>query len=234
MNNSDIARRSTAPTIFNENNNELVYAAPNAVIIKIKYDFYLLVFLFQAESIRPQLDPCDLHRTSQQDMYHRQEPEIRIDYLDSYDDEGDDDDGDDEDEATSAQLREQYTRTHGLRRHTIGRPDLLIHGGPIPTLASKVRFAHQSSSIEPTLLTNRLTNLQQRQEYEPVIITNDNDDEFYSQSPPLNFHQKTTHSTSYNGLSTHAPMMNTASEVHDHQQRDNQWLSPPVSNNFRM
>jgi len=36
LNNSDIARRSTAPTIFDENNTELVYSAPNAVKIKIK------------------------------------------------------------------------------------------------------------------------------------------------------------------------------------------------------
>ena len=72
---------------------------------------------------------------AQQDMYHPPEPEIHIDYLDHYDDEEDQDE--DEDEATSAQLREQYTQKHGLRRHTIGRPELLMHGGPIPTLASK-------------------------------------------------------------------------------------------------
>jgi hypothetical protein len=165
----------------------------------------------------------------QQDMYHRQEPEIRIDYLDNYD--NDDDDDEDEDEATSAQLREQYTRKHGLRRHTIGRPDLLIHGGPIPTLASKVRFAHQSSSIEPTLLTNRLTNLQQRQEYQPVQ-TPDDDEECCSHSVSENFHQKTTHSNSYDGLSLHAPLVSTISDVQDQQQRDSQWLSPPIPNNF--
>lgn len=172
-------------------------------------------------------------------MYHRQEPEIHIDYLDTYDE----DDNDEEDEAASEQLREQYARSHGLRRHTIGRPDLLVHGGPIPTLASKVIFAHQSSSIEPALLTNRLTNLQQRQDYEPAItttpstpikITNDDDDDYNSQSPPLNFHQKNTHSTSYNGLCTHSPIINTASDVQNYQRQDNQWLSPPISNNFRM
>jgi hypothetical protein len=161
-------------------------------------------------------------------MYHRQEPEIRIDYLDNYDND------DEEDEATSAQLREQYTRTHGLRRHTIGRPDLLIHGGPIPTLAAKVRFAHQSTSIEPTLLTNRLTNLQQRQEYQPVETSDDDDDddECCSHSKPENFHQKTTHSQSYNGLCLHAPLVNNVLDTRDQPQRDNQWLSPPISNNF--
>ena len=195
--------------------------------------------LLQAESIRPQLDPCDLHRTSQQDVSHRQEPEIRIDYLESYDDDGDGDgdDDDEEDEATSAQLREHYAREHGLRRHTIGRPELLIHGGPISTLASKVRFAHQSSSIEPAILTHRLTNLQQQQrrDYQPVR-TSENDDECGSHSTADNFHGKTTHSTSYNGLSVHASKINpTNTDVHrNHQQRDNQWLSPPVSNNFSM
>jgi hypothetical protein len=114
-----------------------------------------------------------------------------------------------------------------------------MHGGPIPTLASRVRFAHQSSSIEPTLLKNRLTNLQQQQQeqYEPVITTPDNDedeDESGSQSPPSTYHQKTTHSTSYNGLSEHSPTINTMSDVRDHQKRDSQWLSPPVPNNFRM
>jgi hypothetical protein len=136
---------------------------------------------------------------------------------------------------TSAQMREQYARSHGLRRHTIGRPDLLMHGGPIPTLASKVRFAHQSSSIEPSLLTNRLMNLQQQQQqqYETVFPTNDNN-QCGSQSPPSTYHQRNTHSTSYNGLSTHCPMVSTASDVQDHRQGDNHWLSPPVSNNFRM
>jgi hypothetical protein len=168
---------------------------------------------------------------SQQDIYHRQEPEIRIDDFDGYDEDVDDDD-DEEDEVASAKLRERYTRTHGLRRHTIGRPDLLVHGGPIPALASKVRFAHHSSSIEPSLLKNRLTSLQQQQQYEPTITPAD--DDCCSQSSPSIYHQKNTHSTSYDGLSAHAPMMNTTLDVPDHQQRDNQWLSPPVSNSFRM
>ena len=144
-----------------------------------------------------------------------------------------DDDDDVEDEATSEQLREQYTRTHGLRRHTIGRPDLLIHGGPIPALASKVRFAHQSSSIEPTLLTNRLTDLQQQQYNKPIITTTpDDDDNEYSPSAN-HFHQNKTHSSSYNGLSGYSHLINTISEGRDSQQRDGQWLSPPMLNNFR-
>lgn len=180
---------------------------------------------------------------SHEDIYHRQEPEIRIDYLDNYDDD------DVEDEATSEQLREQYKRVRGLRRHTIGRPDLLIHGGPIPTLASKVRFAHQSSSIEPTLLTNRLTHLQQRKDPETIITTtnidddnddeddqnnNNNNNECLAQSPSNHFHQNKTYSTSYNGLFQHSHMLNTITDEHDQQQKDNHWLSPPVPNNFRM
>ncbi|CAF5086174.1 unnamed protein product, partial [Rotaria magnacalcarata] len=42
-----MARRSTAPLIFHENNTELIYSAPDTT-----------------KSIRPQLDPCDLQRTS--------------------------------------------------------------------------------------------------------------------------------------------------------------------------
>lgn len=167
-------------------------------------------------------------------MNQRQEPEIRIDYLDTYDDDDDGGGDDEEDETTSAQLREQYTREHGLRRHTIGRPEFLIHDGPINKLASKVRFAHQSSSIEPAILTHRLTNLQQqqRQDYQPVR-TSENEDGCSSHLTAENFPGKTTHSTSYNGLSAHASRINTTPDVRDHTQRDNQWLSPPISNNFR-
>jgi hypothetical protein len=39
-NNSDLARRSTAPIIFHENNNELVYSAPNTVKIKLNLLFF--------------------------------------------------------------------------------------------------------------------------------------------------------------------------------------------------
>ncbi|CAF2816898.1 unnamed protein product [Rotaria sp. Silwood2] len=216
LNNSDVTRRLTAPLIFDENNTELVYAAPNT-----------------AESIRPQLDPCDLQRTSKQVVYHGQEPEIRIDYLEAYDEDDNDNDGE-EDAVTAAQLRERFTRARGLRRHTIGRPDLLVHGGPIPTLASKVRFAHQSSSLEPSILSNRLTNLQQQQEYENVRTTDNNDECcLLSTSSPI-YHQRDTHSISYNGLSVHSPVINTAFDVPDHQQQDNHWLSPPVSHNFHM
>ena len=64
-------------------------------------------------------------------------------------------------------------------------------------LLRRVRFAHQSSSIEPTILTNRLASLQQRQEFEPVQTPDDDDDdtnEGCKHSAPENFHQKTTHS----------------------------------------
>lgn len=228
----DIARRSTAPILFNESNTELAYSVPN-----------------RSQSIRPQLDPCDLQGLSQHETYHhhhhhqqqKQQPEIQIDYLDNYDDV--------EGEETSAQLREQYARAHGLRRHTIGRPDLLIHGGPIPELASKVRFAHQSASIEPTLLANRLTSLQQRKDQESsrtptrtVAKTEDNDEEEEEDDDDLDeacslamrnrYQQKKPHSISSNGLSGQSPVMNVIADDNDHQQRDNQWLSPPVSSYF--
>ncbi|CAF0968300.1 unnamed protein product [Adineta steineri] len=224
VNNSDLTRRSTAPIIFDENNTELVYSVPNT-----------------AESIRPQLDPCDLQRISQQDIYHRPEPQIRTDYLNSYDDDDDDVD-DDEDDDTSAQLRERYARTHGLRRHTIGRPDLLIHGGPIPSLASKVRFAHHSSNIDPSLLMNRFAALereqkqlqqQQKQPYEP-FVTIDDVDGCCSQSSPSIYHQNEANPMGYSSLSVHAPMINSTLDVRDHQQQNHHWLSPPISINFQM
>ncbi|CAF4599941.1 unnamed protein product, partial [Rotaria magnacalcarata] len=58
------------------------------------------------KSIRPQLDPCDLQRTSKRVDDHKQEPEIRMDYHDCYDEDDKDHDGE-EDDVTSAQLREQ-------------------------------------------------------------------------------------------------------------------------------
>ncbi|CAM4746277.1 unnamed protein product [Rotaria magnacalcarata] len=218
MNNSDMARRSTAPLIFHENNTELIYSAPDTT-----------------KSIRPQLDPCDLQRTSKQVDDHKQEPEIRMDYHDCYDEDDKDHDGE-EDDVTSAQLREQYTRTRGLRRHTIGRPELLVHGGPIPILASKVRFALQASSLEPALLSNRLTNLQQQQNFETIRRPH-NDDESSSISPPMPsiFQQKDPYSTSFNGYSGHSSVINNKSlDVHDHRQQDTHELSPPISHNFHM
>ncbi|UJR26685.1 hypothetical protein I4U23_008001 [Adineta vaga] len=230
VNNSDLTRRSTAPIIFDGNNAELVYSAPNT-----------------AESIRPQLDPCDLQRISQQDMYHRQDPDMRIEYSDAYDDDDDDDDSndhnhddgeeDDEDEVESAQLLERYTRTHGLRRHTIGRPDLMAHGGPIPNLASKVRFAHQSSSIEPSLLTKRLSHLQhhqQNQQQYNLCSTLHSADGFCSQSSNSIYQQKDTHSTSYNGLAAHTPLMHATSDVHNYPQLERNWLSPNNPDTFNM
>lgn len=236
-NSPDIARRSTAPIIFNETNTQLAYTPPNAF-----------------ESIRPQLDPCDLQGISQQDTYQHQEPDVPLDYLDNYNIDDDDDDDDVEDEATSAHLREQYARTHGLRRHTIGRPDLLIHGGPIPNLAGKVRFAHQFTSIEPTILTNRLVNLQQQNAYEPISTSkpttvtdnnsNDADEqededrndpiERYSQSLTNRYQHNQLFPISSNGLSGQSPVINIISDETDQQQTDNQYLSPPTPNNFHM
>jgi hypothetical protein len=46
INNSDLARRSTAPLIFHENNDELVYSAPNTVIQKNKKRISFSYFLF--------------------------------------------------------------------------------------------------------------------------------------------------------------------------------------------
>jgi hypothetical protein len=45
-NNSDVARRSTAPTIFDGNNTELVYSAPNTVKIPIRKQFPFIYFFF--------------------------------------------------------------------------------------------------------------------------------------------------------------------------------------------
>jgi hypothetical protein len=42
LNNSDIARRSTAPTIFDGSNSGLVYAAPNTVRIQLTIKIYYL------------------------------------------------------------------------------------------------------------------------------------------------------------------------------------------------
>ena len=173
-----------------------------------------------------------------------------MDYLDDESIDDDDDDDDDvEDEETSAQLREQYARTHGLRRHTIGRPDLLVHGGPIPNLAAKVRFAHQLTSIEPTMLANRLSSLQQQKTNEPICKTTtvtdnnnnnneDDDDENekdlikrYSQSFS-NYYQPNRSCS--NVLSGQSPEINIISNGTDQQQVDNQFLSPPISNSYRM
>nr|BAJ95121.1 predicted protein [Hordeum vulgare subsp. vulgare] len=224
VNNSDLTRRSTAPIIFDENNTGLAYSAPNT-----------------AESIRPQLDPCDLQHSSQQDLYHRQDPDARDEYLDTYDDDDDDDDvdrDDEEDEVASAQLLERYTRSHGLRRHTIGRPDSMVHGGPIPNLASRVQFAHQNSSIQPSFLVSRLTNLQQLQQQQQqfsLSSISDSADECCTQQPSRSIHDsKDTHSASFTGLSTHAPVIHATSDAHDQQQLERNWLSPPGANTFHM
>jgi hypothetical protein len=167
----------------------------------------------------------------QTEAVHSTETEIHIDDLENYSD-------DEDDEEVSGQLREQYALTHGLRRHTAGRPDLLIHHQAIPTLTPNVRFAHQSTSIEPMLLTNRLHQLQQQQQqqqqYNTLITTPENNNhQFYSVPQSTIFHQRNSHSTSYNGLSGHSNIT-AVSEASDQQQKMNHWLSPPVSNTLRM
>jgi hypothetical protein len=154
------------------------------------------------------------------------EPEIHIDYLE------DDEDDDDDDEEMSESLREQYMQIHGLRRHTMGRPDLSVHSPVIPTLTPKIQFAHQSTSIEPSLLTNRLHHLQQQQ-YHALIPPDDENNEYYSQPQLSIYHQRNPHSTSYNGLSGHSNIT-AVSEAYNQQQRNDHWLSPPVFNHFRM
>ena len=136
------------------------------------------------------------------------------------------------DEETSAQFHERYNRMHRLRRHTIGRPDLLVHGGPIPNLASKILLAHQLSSLEPSILPNHLVNLQEMQQYGADRVSN-NDDECYLQLPKQTNYQKNVYSTSYNGLSRYSPSTDTPSDVHDGQQQNKYLLSPPVSYNSR-
>ena len=160
----------------------------------------------------------------------------------TYDDDDDDDDDDvncddEEDEVASAQLLERYTRSHGLRRHTIGRPDLMVHGGPIPNLASRVQFAHQNSSIQPSFLANRLADLQQLQQQKQqqfnLSSISDSADECCTQSSRSIHDSKDTHSASFNGLSTHTPMIHATSDAHNQQYLDRNWLSPLGANTFR-
>jgi len=93
-------------------------------------------------------------------------------------------------------------------------------------------LVHQSTSIEPSLLTNRLYHLQQQQQHYDALI-NPDDNECYSESQLSNHYQRNTHSTSYNGLSLHSNIT-AVSDAYNQQQRNNHWLSPPISNHFRM
>ncbi len=180
-------------------------------LIKPKTNFFLL----------------DSHETNHTDInYSSCEPEIPIEELDN------DSEDDDDDEETTQKLQEQYARAHGLRRHTVARPDLLVHNEILPTLPPPILFNHQSSSIEPSLLTNRLHHLQQQQQYNPFIPPN-YDHESYSESQSAIYHQRNPHSTSYNGLFVHSPVK-AVSDAYNQEQRNNHWLSPPVSNNFSM
>lgn len=100
-------------------------------------------------------------------------------------------------------------------------------------MTPKFRLPYQSSIIEPTLLTNRLYHLQQRQEYETLIQGDDSPDKHYSELQTSIYHQRNPHSTSYNGLSGHSNVA-AASDNYYPQQKKNHWLSPPISDNFRM
>ena len=153
------------------------------------------------------------------------------------DDDDDDDDDVDDAERLSEQIREQYARTHGLRRHTVARPDLIIPNSTISTFAPNFYCTHPSGSIEPSLLSTRLHHLQQQQQRQQgfhPIITSDDDEQTYvcSQSQLSSYHQRNPHSTSYMGLSEHSHIT-AVSDVNNQQQRANHWLSPPVQNQFR-
>ncbi|CAF1935183.1 unnamed protein product [Rotaria magnacalcarata] len=153
---------------------------------------------------------------------HSCDPDIHLDYLDNYSDEEDDD------EDVTRQLQEQYSRTHGLRRHTIVRPDFFVHNEANPTINSDGRYAHQSSTIEPSLLTNRLHHLQQF----GALIAHHDDDECYSESQPSLYYQRNPHSTSYNGLTVDSNVTNASDNYYEQQNNNSNWLSPPGSDNF--
>lgn len=158
------------------------------------------------------------------------EVDVEIEELENYSDS----DSDDEIEEVSEQLREQYVRTHGLRRHTAGRMALLTHNPPIRTVTPNVRFDPQSRTIEPTLLTNRLNHLQQQRQYNTLVSTPENEQQqFYPELPSNNSHQRYPHSTSYNGLCLHSNIT-AVSEACNEQQKPNYWLSPPMFNHLRM
>jgi len=110
-----------------------------------------------------------------------------------------------------------------------------MHNQVIPILKPKILFAHQSTSIESSLLTNRLHHLQQQQQqqHDTLITLDDDDNNECNSEPQLSmYHQRNPHSTSYNGLSVHSNIT-AVSDAYNQQQRNNHWLSPPVSNPFR-
>ena len=139
---------------------------------------------------------------------------------------------DDQDDAASAQSFEQYARNHGLRRHTIARPDLLIHAGPMPTCDPHMRLGHQLSTIEPKLFNHRFVNPQQ-EFFQPAIIPPNQTDDGCESSPT--YHTENSHSTSHNGLFVPSFATGMPSDLPNLAQiRDqNQYLSPAMVNNFR-
>ena len=157
-------------------------------------------------------------------------PDIDIEELENYSDS----DSDDDIEEVSEQVREQYVRTHGLRRHTAGRMALLTPNLAPRTFSPNLRFEHQSTTIEPTLLTNRLHHLQQEQhQYNTLISTPENEQQFYPELQSTYSHQRYPHSTSYNGLPIHSNIAAVSENCHE-QQKNNHWLSPPTFNPLRM
>ncbi|CAF0816364.1 unnamed protein product [Didymodactylos carnosus] len=242
-NNNQIARRSTAPVLFDTllNQGKLVYSKPNPA----------------HASFRPELDPCDLDETSLDNNERRNTiTEIRVENaeeeLENESDEDETSDEEDEQDEVECQTsREHYfNTTHGLRRHTIGKPNLLSslgHVGPIPSLAAKVRFIHNSQkqqqsltrldtpSIEPSILINRLSSLQQ-QKSNDLTASSDK-----GRSPPALFshHQRNPHSNSYNGFKFNSTMAmsDDYNNLHEQGQKNNFnncLLAPPMSNNFNM
>lgn len=120
---------------------------------------------------------------------------------------------DDQDEVTSAQLLEQYTRNHGLRRHTIARPDIFLPADQSSNLLSNVHFGHPLLNIEPKLLTNR---------FQPTIVSPTENDEHFQSETATNIFIPSADSSIPVDLKTFS------------RQRDqNQYLLPPISNNFR-
>ncbi|CAF4993397.1 unnamed protein product, partial [Rotaria magnacalcarata] len=80
-------------------------------------------------------------------------------------------------------------------------------------------YAHQSSTIEPSLLTNRLHHLQQF----GALIAHHDDDECYSESQPSLYYQRNPHSTSYNGLTVDSNVTNASDNYYEQQNNNSNW-----------
>lgn len=190
-----------------------------------------IVVVFRVDSVSPTNEQSTDSVDHSNPSRFPSEVDVEIEELDNYSDS----DSDDEIEEVSEQLREQYVRAHGLRRHTAGRMALLTPNVTVRTITPNLRFDHQSTTIEPTLLTNRLNHLQQQQrQYKTLFSPPENEQQqFYPDLQSNNSHQRYPHSTSYNGLSQHSNIT-AVSEVSNEQQKPNYWLSPPMFNHLRM